>query len=147
MLQPCALSPRSACAAWSPFDSDQGRTPRHRSAACDVLLDGDEWYEFPAPRIHTVHTHGTGCVYSAAITAEIAAGAAIPNAVARAKTFVWEAIRVQSGVRGPGFGAGESITSSANHSSRRYLAKFLTWRSRLLAPCWCQEKSRVWKTL
>jgi hydroxymethylpyrimidine/phosphomethylpyrimidine kinase len=91
-------------------------------AACDVLLDGDEWYEFPAPRIHTVHTHGTGCVYSAAITAEIAAGAAIPNAVARAKTFVWEAIRTN-----PGLGRG---SGPINHHvpltilPGRYLAKF-----------------------
>ena len=72
-------------------------------AATDILLDGDDWYEFPAPRIDTVHTHGTGCVYSAAITAELAAGAAIPNAVARAKTFVWEAIRTNPGLgRGSG---------------------------------------------
>src|SRR5207245_4762775 len=52
-------------------------------AATDILLDGEDWYEFPAPRIATVHTHGTGCTFSAAITAELAAGAAIPNAVAR----------------------------------------------------------------
>jgi hydroxymethylpyrimidine/phosphomethylpyrimidine kinase len=70
-------------------------------AVTDILLDGDDWYEFPAPRIDTAHTHGTGCVFSAAITAELAGGAAIPNAVARAKTYVWEAIRSN-----PGFGRG-----------------------------------------
>lgn len=69
--------------------------------ATDVLLDGFDWYEFPAPRIDTVHTHGTGCAFSAAITAELASGAAIPNAVARAKTYIWEAIRTN-----PGFGRG-----------------------------------------
>jgi hydroxymethylpyrimidine/phosphomethylpyrimidine kinase len=72
-------------------------------AATDILLDGDDWYEFPAPRIDTVHTHGTGCVFSAAIAAELAAGAAIPNAVARAKTFIWEAIRSNPGL---GHGSG-----------------------------------------
>ena len=72
-------------------------------AANDILLDGEDWYEFPAPRIDTVHTHGTGCVFSAAITAELASGAAIPNEVARAKTFVWEAIRSNPGLgRGSG---------------------------------------------
>jgi hydroxymethylpyrimidine/phosphomethylpyrimidine kinase len=72
-------------------------------AATDILLDGDDWYEFPAPRIATIHTHGTGCTFSAAITAELAAGAAIPNAVARAKTFIWEAIRSNPGLgRGSG---------------------------------------------
>jgi hydroxymethylpyrimidine/phosphomethylpyrimidine kinase len=72
-------------------------------ASTDILLDGEDWYEFPAPRIDTRHTHGTGCVFSAAITAELAHGAAIPNAVARAKTFIWEAIRSSPGL---GRGAG-----------------------------------------
>jgi len=72
-------------------------------AATDILLDGEDWYEFPAPRIDTAHTHGTGCVFSAAITAELAGGAAMPNAVARAKTFIWEAIRSSPGL---GRGAG-----------------------------------------
>jgi len=71
--------------------------------ATDVLLDGEDWYEFPAPRIDTVHTHGTGCAFSAAITAELASGAAIPNAVARAKVVIWEAIRTNPGL---GRGAG-----------------------------------------
>jgi hydroxymethylpyrimidine/phosphomethylpyrimidine kinase len=71
--------------------------------ATDILLDGEDWYEFPAPRIDTAHTHGAGCTYSAAITAELAAGAAMPNAVARAKTFIWEAIRSNPGL---GHGSG-----------------------------------------
>ena len=79
-------------------------------AASDILLDGEEWYEFPAPRIDTEHTHGTGCTFSAAITAELAGGAAIPNAVARAKTYIWEAIRSNPGL---GRGAGP-----VNHHAR-----------------------------
>ena len=31
--------------------------------ATDLLLDGEDWTEFPAPRIATRHTHGTGCTY------------------------------------------------------------------------------------
>src|SRR5262249_24555719 len=79
-------------------------------ATTDILLDGEDWYEFPAPRIYTAHTHGTGCTFSAAITAELAAGAAIPNAVARARTFIWEAIRSNPGL---GRGAGP-----VNHHAR-----------------------------
>jgi hydroxymethylpyrimidine/phosphomethylpyrimidine kinase len=79
-------------------------------AACDILLHGEEWYEFPAPRIDTPHTHGTGCTFSAAITAELAGGAAIPNAVARAKTYIWEAIRSN-----PGLGQG---SGPVNHHAR-----------------------------
>ena len=59
----------------------------------DLLLDGGEWHEFPAPRLETRHTHGTGCTYSAAITAGLACGRTLPSAVARAKQYLHEAIR------------------------------------------------------
>ena len=59
--------------------------------------------EFRAPRIETRHTHGTGCAYSAAITAELARGALLEDAVARAKAFITEAIRTAPGLgRGSG---------------------------------------------
>ena len=56
--------------------------------ATDVLYDGAAWREFPAPRLATRHTHGTGCTYSAAITAGLARGLALADAVARAKRFI-----------------------------------------------------------
>jgi hydroxymethylpyrimidine/phosphomethylpyrimidine kinase len=71
-----------------------------KSDATDVLLYDGEWYEFPAPRLETPHTHGTGCTYSAAITSELAKGTSMPSAVARAKTFIWEAIRSNPGLGG-----------------------------------------------
>ncbi|HMC62233.1 MAG TPA: bifunctional hydroxymethylpyrimidine kinase/phosphomethylpyrimidine kinase [Candidatus Solibacter sp.] len=64
----------------------------------DVLFDGVEWREFPAPRLDTRHTHGTGCTYSAAITAGLALGASLENAVAQAKRFIHEAIRANPGL-------------------------------------------------
>jgi hydroxymethylpyrimidine/phosphomethylpyrimidine kinase len=71
----------------------------HREGpATDVLLEGDTWREFPAPRILTRHTHGTGCTYSAAITAGLASGLALADAVARAKRFIHEAIRTAPGL-------------------------------------------------
>jgi hydroxymethylpyrimidine/phosphomethylpyrimidine kinase len=66
--------------------------------ATDLLLDGVEWQEFPAPRVATPHTHGTGCTYSAAITAGLALGLALPVAVGRAKRFIHEAIRTNPGL-------------------------------------------------
>ncbi len=69
----------------------------------DLLFDGAAWREFPAPRISTPHTHGTGCAYSAAITACLAQGLALPEAVARAKRWIAEAIRTNPGL---GRGAG-----------------------------------------
>ena len=72
--------------------------------ALDLLyLESGEVREFSAPRIETRHTHGTGCTYSAAITAELAKGTALVEAVSRAKTFVTEAIRTNPGLgRGSG---------------------------------------------
>lgn len=66
--------------------------------AIDLLLDGTQFHEFPAPRVDTRHTHGTGCTYSAAITAGLARGLTLPDAVARAKHFVHEAIRTNPGL-------------------------------------------------
>jgi hydroxymethylpyrimidine/phosphomethylpyrimidine kinase len=71
----------------------------HRDGpATDVLLEGATWREFPAPRIATRHTHGTGCTYSAAITASLASGMALADAVARAKRFIHDAIRTAPGL-------------------------------------------------
>jgi len=71
--------------------------------AVDVLFDGQGWLELRAQRIDTRHTHGTGCTYSAAITAELAKGSTLETAVRRAKSFITEAIRTNPGL---GRGAG-----------------------------------------
>ncbi|MDX2012838.1 MAG: bifunctional hydroxymethylpyrimidine kinase/phosphomethylpyrimidine kinase [Myxococcaceae bacterium] len=69
--------------------------------AVDVLFAGGELHEFRAARLDTPHTHGTGCTYSAAITARLASGARLPHAVAGAKVWLTEAIRT-----GPRLGRG-----------------------------------------
>jgi hydroxymethylpyrimidine/phosphomethylpyrimidine kinase len=61
--------------------------------AVDLLYDGRSFVELDAERIDTPHTHGTGCVFSAAIAAGLAKGRAVPEAVAEAKRFVTAAIR------------------------------------------------------
>jgi hydroxymethylpyrimidine/phosphomethylpyrimidine kinase len=66
--------------------------------ATDLLFDGANWREFPAPRIATRHTHGTGCTYSAAITAGLASGLPLGEAVARAKLFIQRAIQTNPGL-------------------------------------------------
>jgi len=45
-----------------------------------------------APYVRGVSTHGTGCTYSAAITAYLARGCGMPEAVTRAKEFITQAI-------------------------------------------------------
>ncbi|HET8548366.1 MAG TPA: bifunctional hydroxymethylpyrimidine kinase/phosphomethylpyrimidine kinase [Bryobacteraceae bacterium] len=78
--------------------------------ATDVLYDGTDFAELRAPRIDTQHTHGTGCTYTAAITAQLAQGAALIDAVRAAKRFITDAIRTN-----PGLGAGNG---PVNHFGR-----------------------------
>jgi len=61
--------------------------------AIDVLSWGDCTKEYPAALLPGVKTHGTGCTYSAAITAELAKGVELARAIATAKRFVSSAIR------------------------------------------------------
>ncbi|MEM2320477.1 MAG: bifunctional hydroxymethylpyrimidine kinase/phosphomethylpyrimidine kinase [Candidatus Bathyarchaeia archaeon] len=59
----------------------------------DILYYRGEYKIFRAPRIHTKNTHGTGCSFSAAITAYLARGEDIVSAVKLAKEFITEAIK------------------------------------------------------
>jgi hydroxymethylpyrimidine/phosphomethylpyrimidine kinase len=69
--------------------------------ATDVLFHLGEWTEFTSPRIETRHTHGTGCTFSAAITASLASGHDLKESIRRAKRYITEAIR-----HNPGLGLG-----------------------------------------
>lgn len=60
--------------------------------ALDVLYDGLEYRYFRTTRVATSGVHGTGCVLSAAITACLALGNPVVEAVRRGKDFVSEAI-------------------------------------------------------
>ena len=61
--------------------------------AIDLLFHHGELTEFSAPFVRGVETHGTGCTYSAAITAGLASGFSLEQAIKRAKTFVTESIK------------------------------------------------------
>ena len=60
--------------------------------ALDVLFDGSEFRYFRTARIGVANVHGTGCVLSAAITACLAKGETVVDAVRLGKDFVSEAI-------------------------------------------------------
>jgi hydroxymethylpyrimidine/phosphomethylpyrimidine kinase len=61
--------------------------------AVDLLFANGKVVEFSALKVFGVATHGTGCTYSAAITAGLASGLSLEKAVGQAKTFVTESIR------------------------------------------------------
>lgn len=60
--------------------------------AKDILFDGESFYSYTAPRIQTTSTHGTGCTFSSAITANLALGKMVPEAVSEAKQFMTRVI-------------------------------------------------------
>ncbi len=74
--------------------------------ALDLLWSGGKVHEFAAERIISTNTHGTGCVLSAAITARLARGDSLIDAVQGAKQFVTAAIRTA-----PRLGAGVGPTN------------------------------------
>ncbi len=60
--------------------------------AVDLLFHNDRLTEFSAPFVQGVATHGTGCTYSAAITAGLASRLTMEEAIKRAKRFVTKSI-------------------------------------------------------
>ncbi|MDI6643348.1 MAG: bifunctional hydroxymethylpyrimidine kinase/phosphomethylpyrimidine kinase [Candidatus Hodarchaeaceae archaeon] len=61
----------------------------------DFLYSDGKFKEFKGPRIAGGPTHGTGCSFASAITAELAKGASLNYAIARAKEFVEGAIETR----------------------------------------------------
>ena len=64
----------------------------HSVASVDVSSAKGKMVEFSAPFVRGVATHGTGCTYSAAITAGLASGLSLEKAIDAAKKFVTESI-------------------------------------------------------
>lgn len=60
--------------------------------AIDVFYDGKTELLLSAPFVRALTTHGTGCTYSAAITAFCARGSALSDAVCLAKDYITQAI-------------------------------------------------------
>ncbi|XKE94741.1 bifunctional hydroxymethylpyrimidine kinase/phosphomethylpyrimidine kinase [Metaplanococcus flavidus] len=81
----------------------------------DYCLDQTgESFVLRSARIHTQQTHGTGCTFSAALTAELAKGEALPEALVTAKRFIQAALSHQLHI-----GAGHGPT---NHAAYRHFA-------------------------
>lgn len=66
--------------------------------ATDVLYFDGAFHHFPGNRVQTPHTHGSGCTYSAAITALLAKGEGLIPAIRAAKAFVQRAIETAPGL-------------------------------------------------
>ena len=81
------LHERFGCAALV-----KGGHLRGVNEAIDIFFDGKDELLLRAPMTRGITTHGTGCTYSAAITAFLARGFGLCKAVSEAKQFVTQAI-------------------------------------------------------
>ena len=63
------------------------------SPATDLLYDGRFFRMYKGEWIDTPHTHGTGCTFASALSAHLALGKPLPDAVDAAKQYVTAAIR------------------------------------------------------
>lgn len=61
--------------------------------ATDLLYDGRFFRMYEGEFIQTPHNHGTGCTYASAITAQLARGKDLTEAITIAKTYLTNAIR------------------------------------------------------
>ena len=61
--------------------------------AVDVLIGKDTFEIYKSERLDRKNTHGTGCTLSSAITANLALGFDVVQAVSNAKKYITEAIR------------------------------------------------------
>ncbi|MCL6457035.1 MAG: pyridoxine/pyridoxal/pyridoxamine kinase [Gorillibacterium sp.] len=71
----------------------KGGAKLEHEKAIDLLYDGHTFEWFESERIATAYTHGAGCTFSAAVTAELAKGKEVKEAVYSAKAFITQAIR------------------------------------------------------
>ncbi|HYT64944.1 MAG TPA: bifunctional hydroxymethylpyrimidine kinase/phosphomethylpyrimidine kinase [Vicinamibacterales bacterium] len=78
----------------------------------DVVCTPNGTIELRGARIHTTHTHGTGCTFASAIAAQLALGSSVEEAVRWAREYLEGAIR-----HAPGLGSGHG---PLNHFWRVY---------------------------
>lgn len=88
----------------------------------DVLYHEGRYLELSAPRVDTRNTHGTGCSFSAAMTAELAKGSSVEEAFKIAKEIVTSAIRFGIPL-GSGHGPLNPMARLYNESER-----YRTWK-------------------
>jgi len=64
----------------------------HMDRAVDVVFDGNEIVQLGGDKVKFENTHGTGCTFASALTAQLAAGRGLIEAATLAKAYVTKAI-------------------------------------------------------
>ena len=92
----------------------------------DLMYDGHRFIEFPMERLPGPSRHGTGCTFAAAVTAQLALGLCLSDAIQRAQQYVAGAIRAA-----PALGRG---TGPIDHSWRSATDRSLATDDRPVRP-------------
>jgi pyridoxine kinase len=71
----------------------KGGSKLNHEKAVDLLYDGKDFTLFESEKVDTSYTHGAGCTFASAITAQLAKGKSVPEALDVAKRFITEAIK------------------------------------------------------
>lgn len=77
----------------APYIVIKGGERLETDEAIDIFYDGKQFIEMSVPKIRPAYNHGAGCTYSAAITAGLASGLGMTEAVSQAKKFITSALR------------------------------------------------------
>ncbi len=80
----------------------------------DLLFDGEKFTEYRSERIDSKQTHGSGCTFASAVTASLAKGYEIKEAVQEAKQFITIAIEQQLHI-----GSGHGPTNHFAYKQRK----------------------------
>lgn len=91
-----------------------GHDEKMLSPVIDLVYDGTAFTELYGKRMDTVHTHGTGCTFSAAITAGLAQGLSAFDAIQSGRLFIQAAIE-----DGLNLGQGQGPTNHWAYNRRR----------------------------
>ncbi|MEF2967695.1 bifunctional hydroxymethylpyrimidine kinase/phosphomethylpyrimidine kinase [Paenibacillus sp. M1] len=100
------------------YDGGSAAGTEATEVVVDLVYDGSGFTELAGRRINTVHTHGTGCTYSAALTAGLARGMAVQDAISLAREFIQAAIE-----EGLGLGRGQGPTNHWAYRRRQELQR------------------------
>ncbi len=90
----CERGPRAVLLKGGHLDGD---------TVYDILVTGDDYQVYESPRIHSAHTHGTGCTLASAIATLLGQGERLQEAVSIARNYVARAIAAAPGL-GQGHG-------------------------------------------
>lgn len=64
----------------------------HMEKPIDVVFDGKDVHQLSGDKVKLENTHGTGCTFASALTAQLAAGRGLLEAATLAKAYVMKAI-------------------------------------------------------